>query len=68
MVFFQRLEEDKNKELEASKEELKKEREKKKQIHVSQVKIIRKNLETSEASCSKAVRLLYPFPSRAASV
>jgi hypothetical protein len=62
MVFSQKLEEDKNKELEASKAELKKERETKKQIQTEQLSKTDKALQKSVAACTKAVRLFYRFP------
>jgi len=61
MVFFQRLEEDKNKELEASKAELKKERETKKQMQTEQLSNKEKELQKSVAACAKAVRLFLPL-------
>ena len=60
--FSQKLEEDKNKELEASKAELKKERETKTQIQTEQLSNKEKELQKSLASCTKAVRLFYHFP------
>jgi hypothetical protein len=62
MVFFQRLEETKNKELEASNTELKKERETKKQIQTEQLSNKEKELQKSVAACTKAVRFFSPFP------
>jgi peroxiredoxin family protein len=61
-VFFQRLEEGKNKELEASKAELTKERETKEQMQTEQLSNKEKELQKSVAACTKAVRLFYPFP------
>jgi hypothetical protein len=60
MVFFQRLEEDKDKELEASKAELKKERETRKQMQTEQLSNKEKELQKSVAACTKAVRLFLP--------